>query len=502
MTHPIPAGQRPESTFIAHPLAWLLAWAVLHVLSRLWISPALELDEAQQMLWTQELALGYGTQPPLYTWLQWVPTTLIGPSVLSLSLLKVGLLALTYLFMWKAAREFLPARAAWWAAAGMTWFPLMGWESLRDLTHSVLVSCLVAATWWSTFALLRRPAPRRFVLLGLALGLGVLSKYSFALFAAALGLAALSIPETRRALFSRGWWWLPVTVALVVAPHGAWLLDHWAQASQGTMNKLQVHAAFNPLAAVLGLGQAVLANVLLWLLMALAVFGRGWWRTASSPLPTAPAPANWIRPLLLRYLLLVLACLLAMVFIGHAMNIKPRWLHPLLCVLPLAAFVLRPSLNEHPRGRWYTWGTVALALLFWGLVTARPWINASHGKINEIHTPIVALAEQLRAAGYDSRGTIVSNDDVLAGSLRTRFPQARVVVCASPAPVLSTCLPQVAHPADRGLLLVTSTAPTGTPGWWSADPAAPVHSVKLPYQNAPAQAAPATFQFQWLPKHP
>jgi len=500
MPNSTPAGPRPESTVIAHPLAWLLVWAVLQILSRLWISPALELDEAQQMLWTQELALGYGTQPPLYTWLQWGVNQVLGPSVLSLSVLKVGLLALTYVFMWRAAREFLPTQAAWWAAAGMTWFPLMGWESLRDLTHSVLVSCLVAATWWSTFALLRRPSPRHFMLLGLALGMGGLSKYSFALFAAALGLAALSIADTRRALFSRGWWWLPATVALVVAPHTLWLLEHWQQASQGTMNKLQLHTAFDPLAAVLGLGKAVLSNVLLWLLMALLVFGRAWWRSSAEPTPTEQA--HWIRPLLVRYLLLVLACLLAMVFIGHAMNIKPRWLHPLLCVLPLAAFVFKPQLNEHSRGRWYTWSTVALALVFWGLATARPWLNAAHGKINEIHAPIAALAERLQAAGYDGVATIVSDDEVLAGSLRTRFPQARVVVCADTVSALEICLKQAKPPAHQGLLLVSLENTTDTTGWWSANPAAPVHTARLPYLHVPAQTAPATFQFQWLPTHP
>lgn len=492
-----PAGPRPESTFIAHPLTWLLAWAVLQVLSRLWISPALELDEAQQMLWTQHLALGYGTQPPLYSWLQWSLNGLLGPSLLSLSVLKIGLLAFTYSFIWLAARAFLPARAAWWAAAGMTWFPLMGWESLRDLTHSVLVSCLVAATWWGTFTLIRRPGPRHFALLGLVLGLGVLSKYSFAMFAAALGLAALTIPEPRRAFLSRGWWWLPLTGTLVVAPHGLWLLEHWGQASQGTLNKLQVKAAFDPLLAVAGLGQAVLANVLLWVLMAGLVFGAAWWRP--SP-PNQTAQPVWIRPLLVRYLLLTLLCLLGMIFIGHAMNIKPRWLHPMLCVLPLMAFVFKPVLNDHPRGRWYTWSTVALTLVFLGLATARPWLNASQGKFNEIHAPITALAQRLQAAGYDGQSPIVSNDEVLAGSLRTRFPQAQVVACDTPL-VRTDCLTNAGLPTESSLLLVTN-GPVTNEAWWSTAETSPMHTVELPYRHAPAHNGPAIYQFQWLPKQP
>ena len=48
----------------------LLLYFGAQVVARLWVSDALELDEAEQVLWTQQLALGYGTQPPLYTWLQ------------------------------------------------------------------------------------------------------------------------------------------------------------------------------------------------------------------------------------------------------------------------------------------------------------------------------------------------------------------------------------------------------------------------------------------------
>ena len=48
-----------------HPLAWCLLWMLAHVASRVAVSPALELDEAEQALWSQTLAWGYGSQAPL-----------------------------------------------------------------------------------------------------------------------------------------------------------------------------------------------------------------------------------------------------------------------------------------------------------------------------------------------------------------------------------------------------------------------------------------------------
>src|SRR5262245_21622617 len=81
------------------PWIWLLVYFGAHLLSRVLVSDALELDEAEQTLWTQQLHAGYGAQPPLYTWLQWGVFQLFGVSVFSLALLKNLLLALTYTFV-------------------------------------------------------------------------------------------------------------------------------------------------------------------------------------------------------------------------------------------------------------------------------------------------------------------------------------------------------------------------------------------------------------------
>lgn len=189
-----------------HPLFWFAAISLAHVAMRLLASPALKWDEAEQILWTQELALGYGPQPPLYTWLQWAMNQVFGPSVLALSLLKHGLLALTYSLMYLAGRELLDERGAFWASASMVLMPALGWHSVRDQTHTILVTAMACGAWWLLLRIVRRPRPLDFALLGLVCGFGMLAKYSFALVAGAMLLAALSVPEARRALLSRGWW--------------------------------------------------------------------------------------------------------------------------------------------------------------------------------------------------------------------------------------------------------------------------------------------------------
>ena len=184
-------GASPDRPLTGAALLGLLVLTLAHVAARLWVSPALKWDEGEQMLWSQQLAWGYGAQPPLYTWLQWGFNATLGPSVLALSLLKHTLLALTYLLMALAARQLMPPRAAVWASASMLLIPALGWTSVRDQTHSVLVTCAVAGSWWALLRLWRRPAPAGYALLGFFVALGVLAKYNYALFAGALLLAAL-----------------------------------------------------------------------------------------------------------------------------------------------------------------------------------------------------------------------------------------------------------------------------------------------------------------------
>lgn len=488
----------PLRSPVAHPLAWLLALALAHVLVRVAVSPALKWDEAEQMLWSQQLALGYGAQPPLYTWLQWGVNALVGPSVLALSLLKHALLALTYALMWLAARELLDERGAWWASASMLLLPALGWYSVRDHTHTILVTAMACGAWWLLLRIVRQPRPLDFAALGLVCGLGMLAKYSFALVAGAMLLAALSVPRARRALLSRGWWWAPLVGLLVVGPHLVWLLSHLHEATASTLGKMEIQAASGPLKGVRHLLQGVAGTLVLFALFALWAFRGACWRG-----PVQPA-APWAQQLFRRYLALVLAALLAMVLAGVT-EFKGRWLLPLLCVVPLAAFAARPGLQRHPRGGRYTGAIVAMALLLLLAAGVRPWFSGLRGEADELNHPAAELGAALSAAGYDGRGRIVAADHMMAGMLRTRFPHALVDACTSDEEDVTDCVAshaRHAQAAGQGWLLISRTD-RGEAGWWDKAtarlPAQPPRVIELPFHMVRAGMPPARYEYRWPP---
>jgi 4-amino-4-deoxy-L-arabinose transferase-like glycosyltransferase len=427
------------------------------VAMRVAVSDALELDEAEQSLWTQAFEFGYGPQPPLYTWLQMAVFQLLGPSVLGLAMLKNTLLAITYGSLWMAARRLMPAPLAVTAALSPLLLLQIGWESQRDLTHSVLATTLASFTFLLVLRLLERPRElARWSILGLVLGLGALSKYSFAGFAVILMAAVLALPEARAQLRSRRTWLgaaLLGSVALAVfLPHGLWLLDHAAAASAHALQKLSGSPMARGMQVARGLGSfafAVLAFLSpLWLLL-LGLFGAAWWKrpraAADGQASSSTAHADFDDPdtrrsalarrLARNYALALLVFFAMLVIVGGASYFRNRWLQPFLIVAPVLAFAMAPWLARHPRRR-VLHACCAVAALCWltwagGRVVA----NGLRATPDELNEPVAALAQALRASGAMPQGafTLVSNDRTLAGSLRLAFPQAQTLVAGDAA---------------------------------------------------------------------
>jgi len=108
---------------------------------------ALGLDEAEMLITAQTYALGYGPQPPLYSWLQAPLIAIFVDSIVALALLKNALLATTYwtLFM-LGIRLGRTAFAPILGALGLLLLPQIAWESQRELTHSVIGVTFCALT--------------------------------------------------------------------------------------------------------------------------------------------------------------------------------------------------------------------------------------------------------------------------------------------------------------------------------------------------------------------
>lgn len=402
----------------------LLLYITSHFALRVVISPALELDEAEQMVLTQSLELGYGEQPPLYTWLQWLFFQALGPGVAALALLKHALLALLYACTYLSARRVLEdARLSALAAFSLLLIPSFAWEALRDLTHSVLVAAMAALTLYAAVRVWQEGGKRDYALLGLALALGVLSKYSYALFALALALAALSLPRGRALLFHPRMLIGVIVAAVTLAPHASWLWGHFSDTVAFVREEARVaHSGI----AAWGRGWgSLLANVAafltpLWLVW-LILFPRGY------GLQGAARQQDDARSLLSRYFIALVGLVALMIFAFGVTRFQERWLQPLLFLLPIFFFARLPAVALDARKLGiYARVLVVFALLVIAGRAGQMWLGPELGSHTRLHIPWPELASQLRAAGFED-GTILAGEGLIAGNLRLQLPRARVM---------------------------------------------------------------------------
>jgi hypothetical protein len=263
--------------------------------------------------------------------------------VLALAVLKHALLALTYLFMGLAARALLPPRGVV-GAASMVMLPPLGWSSLHDQTHTVLVTAVTAGTWWVLVGLVRSPRPALRAA-GADAGAGHAVQVQLRAVRRRAGLAALGVPAVRQVLLARGLWITAAVALVLVVPHALWLAGHWHETARAITAKMECspgrlarrpgRAGADPAgdpAAVAAGGLGVSRR------LAAAAAG---WRAGRGALGLAAAGAlpgagaGGVR----RH-----------GGAGGVTEFKEHWMQPLFCVLPLAAFVARPQLESAPGG--------------------------------------------------------------------------------------------------------------------------------------------------------
>lgn len=405
--------------------ALLLGYFALHVLIRTCLSSSLDLDEAEQTMLTQKFSWGYGTAPPLYTWIQMLFFAVLGKGVLALALWKNLVLLATYGFVYASARLLTRSHRCGAAAAlSLLFMPHVVWESQRDLTHSVLASACTGATLFTLLRAQETKQTRWYLALGLGIGVGMLAKLNFGFWVVGLLLAALSMREFRAAVLTPRMLLALGLSCLLVLPCGVWGLTHRDLVLQ-TSSKLGVQGSDTWLVAVTTglrhLVQAVVAFIGPPGLVYLLVF----WKAPNTAAASSAPPAG--AKLMLRAFLLILVLLVVLMVCFRATGFRERWFQPILICAPVLAVAwLRPRLDAQ-RLRGVTFlgmgVMVAVALMIPGRILFIEWLNREE----PLSRPYAELARQIRSA-LPGPALLVTDTMVLGGNLHLALPEQRTAI--------------------------------------------------------------------------
>ncbi len=426
---PKPALKSAGGMTIRRPPTLILVLAlyfIANIAVRLLMPHGLELDEAEQVYFSQWLVAGYSSQPPFYNWLQNAAIHLFGTSLLTLAALKNLMLFATYLFYWLAAREVLKdKRLATVAALALITIPQVAFEAQRDLSHTVAAIFGTALFLFAFLRVLTRPSAGAFLLLGIATGIGGLTKYNFALVPVAALIAVALDRDMRRRLLD---WRIVITVvvaALIVSPHLAWLLDNGQSASSHTMKKMLGDDSNFLVGIAEGLGSlatAVIAFIALTVVVLALVFREGLARIVKASNPNTR--------LIGRVILVCLAAIVLMILFAGVERVRDRWLTPILLIMPLY-LVLKIDAAEIDvlRGIKRLWGVAAVIMVLVPAALIGRSL-AGHWTHNYAYTniPFANLARTLAPMAMQPGTVIITSKGHYAGNMRFNLPNVPVIM--------------------------------------------------------------------------
>ncbi|RWX09609.1 hypothetical protein EHI42_26890 [Rhizobium hidalgonense] len=441
---------------------FLAAYFLLNIVLRISLPHTLDLDEAEQSFYSQYLLAGYGPQPPFYNWIQYAIVSVTGISMWVLSVPKNIILFGCYLFYGLAAREVLKNRSlAAVAMLSLITLPQVGLMAQRELTHTVALLFATSLFLFGFFRTLRRPTVGSYIIIGIATGIGLISKYNFAILPCAAFIAVLPEREWRNRLFD--WRLLPaIAVAiLIVLPHALWLPDNLASASGPTLERMTAeHEAAAGLPRIgqglLSLVIAVIGFVALPIVLIAAAFRRNFFRALASTSPM-------IR-VIERMMIVSLIAFAGVVVFAGASDIHERWLDPCLLVLLIylflklqaAGFDLSAGLARF-RPVVPVFMVVILAILLLRIVAIQ-YI----GTYTRTNVPFSGYVAELTATRKPV--LIVAGTKFVAGNMKLEFPDVPVVIPFFPG----SGVPEYA--TAKGPVLViwrgeTADDPTISPGF-------------------------------------
>ncbi|MEX1060212.1 MAG: glycosyltransferase family 39 protein [Methyloceanibacter sp.] len=221
-------GSRSSTTDTAYLLRVLICLGALLALRLVAVYAAridLVLDEAQYWSWSRELAFGYFSKPPMIAWLIRGTSELCGNSEACIRSASPVLYTLAAFMLYLTGRALYGPRVGFWSAIVFATLPGVSYSSHLITTDVPLILFWTIALY-AWVMLVKRQSVAFAVLLGVAIGLGLLAKQAMVYAFLCIACHAVVSHEARNALKGgRG-----IVVALIAlalfAPNVMWNAEH------------------------------------------------------------------------------------------------------------------------------------------------------------------------------------------------------------------------------------------------------------------------------------
>jgi 4-amino-4-deoxy-L-arabinose transferase-like glycosyltransferase len=399
----------------------LAAYFVISFVVRLLVPNGLRVDESQQAFFSQWLVAGYDTQPPLYNWFQAMIVSVFGLSIATIAAAKNLVLFLVFLSYYKLAKLVLDDRVfAAIATLSLFTIPQVFWQAQRDLTHTVAQMLMINLLLYSVIKTLKTPSLFSYVMIGVTLGLGMLTKYNFTLVVSAALIAVFLHPDGLKRLLDRRFLLSLAIAVLLFLPHGLWLLDNFSLAATRTLYTMAQEAPTGTFAKLIKGPTEFFGQVLVIMAPLVAVyaiiFGKSFLRNLR---PTTV----WAHFFDTVFLAIGLQVLLLVFAIGIT-SMRDRWVLPFLFLMPIA-FCLKMQargIRAEVFARRFLIVPLAVMVIVPSLVLVRAQMPTLFGRPEAYNAPYAEFVGKIVAEEGKRPGLVLTDGWVASGNLQLQLP--------------------------------------------------------------------------------
>jgi 4-amino-4-deoxy-L-arabinose transferase-like glycosyltransferase len=332
----VPQTSRHTSSEDGYFLPFVLCLAALLVLRIVAVHASqvdLVMDEAQYWTWSRDLAFGYFSKPPLIAWIIRATSELCGQSEACIRSASPILYTLASLMIFASARALYTARIGFWSAIVFATLPGVSYSS-QLMTTDVPLVLLWTVMLYFWVMLVKRRSMGYAILLGVAIGVGLLAKQAMIYAALCIACHAAVSREARDALRGGRGIVAAVIALALFSPNIVWNAQNGFPTAKHTGANISWQYPYvHPLRLVeyVGVQFGVFGPILL------VVLARAAWREIR-------APGDQNKILLLSFSLPVLVLLLLQALLSRAHGNWSATAYPAATIFVTAVML---QLNRH-----------------------------------------------------------------------------------------------------------------------------------------------------------
>lgn len=218
-------------------ILWFAVWLVLPLFfDHDHVSP----DNLEQLAWAQHPAWGYDKHPPFPTWILWCFERVFTPGVRLTFFLGALQVAVLLWMTWLLARDSLPKVVSWFAPVMVACISYYT-ARMHFYNHNTALMVAYAVALLALWRAVMRGGAHWWLLLGVAWGVGMLSKYQMALLIGCNLAFLWSMRGLGAKRLAGGLVLACIVAACVVAPHALWLVQNHFPSFGYASTKLAAH---------------------------------------------------------------------------------------------------------------------------------------------------------------------------------------------------------------------------------------------------------------------